>query len=96
MHWASSRSRDQFAPGYLLRMHIIACIEDPAVIKAILAHLADKADPVHAPRLPPGRAIIFRAIYFFDLLLGTRPVRRAASIVYFHHKGVFDPQERAP
>jgi hypothetical protein len=37
-------------------MRIIACIEDPVVIKAILAHLADKARPVHAPRLPPGRA----------------------------------------
>ncbi len=37
-------------------MRIIACIEDPAVIKAILAHLAGKARPVHAPRLPPGRA----------------------------------------
>ena len=35
-------------------MRIIACIEDPAVIKAILAqHLADKAHPVHAARLPP-------------------------------------------
>ena len=31
-------------------MRIIACIEDPVVIKAILAHLADKARPVHAPR----------------------------------------------
>jgi len=37
-------------------MRIIACIEDPAVIKAIHAHLAGKARPVHAPRLPPGRA----------------------------------------
>ncbi len=37
-------------------MRIIACIEDLAVIKAILAHLADKARPVHAPRRPPGRA----------------------------------------
>ncbi len=37
-------------------MRIIACIEDPVVIKAILAHLAGKARPVHAPRLPPGRA----------------------------------------
>ena len=37
-------------------MCIIACIEDPAVIKAILAHLAGNARPVHAPRLPPGRA----------------------------------------
>jgi hypothetical protein len=30
-------------------MRIVACIEDPAVIKAILAHLAGKARPVHAP-----------------------------------------------
>jgi hypothetical protein len=37
-------------------MRIIACIEDPVVIKAILARLADKARPVHAPRLPLGRA----------------------------------------
>ena len=37
-------------------MRIIACIEDPAVIKAILAHLRSKARPVHAARLPPGRA----------------------------------------
>jgi len=37
-------------------MRIIACIEDPVVIKAILAHLADKARPVHAPWRPPGRA----------------------------------------
>ena len=37
-------------------MRIIACIEDPAVIKTILAHLAGKARPVHAARLPPGRA----------------------------------------
>jgi hypothetical protein len=37
-------------------MRIIACIEDPVVIKAILAHLAGKARPVHAPRLPPASA----------------------------------------
>ena len=37
-------------------MRIIACIEDPVVIKAILAHLANKARPAHAPRSPPGRA----------------------------------------
>ncbi len=36
-------------------MHIVACIEDPAVIKAILAYLAGRARPVHALRLPPGR-----------------------------------------
>jgi hypothetical protein len=37
-------------------MCIIASIEDPVVIKAILAHLVGKARPVHAARLPPGRA----------------------------------------
>jgi hypothetical protein len=37
-------------------LRIIASIEDPVVIKAILAHLANKARPVRAPRLPPGRA----------------------------------------
>jgi len=37
-------------------MRIIACIEDSMVIKAILAHLAGKTRPVHAPRSPPGRA----------------------------------------
>jgi digeranylgeranylglycerophospholipid reductase len=36
----------------------------------------------------------FQSDLLFNLLLGTRPVRRAASVVYFHHKGVFDPQRR--
>ena len=30
----------------------------------------------------------------FNLLLGTRPIRAAASIVYFHRKGAFDRQDR--
>jgi hypothetical protein len=38
-------------------MRIVACIEDPVVIKAILVHLAGKARPVRAPRLPPGKGI---------------------------------------
>jgi len=33
-------------------MRIIACIEYPLVIKAILAHLAGEARPVQAPRWP--------------------------------------------
>jgi ribosomal protein S30 len=37
-------------------LRIVASIEDPAVIKAILAHLAGKARAVHAARSPPGRA----------------------------------------
>jgi len=31
----------------------------------------------------------------FNLLLGTWPMRAAASIVYFHRKGAFDPSDRA-
>jgi digeranylgeranylglycerophospholipid reductase len=42
----------------------------------------------------------FQSDVLFNLLLHTRAVRTAASIVYFHHKGVFDPHtehtERAP
>ena len=32
----------------------------------------------------------FQSDAVFNLLLGTRPVRMAAGIVYFHHKGAFD------
>ena len=30
----------------------------------------------------------------FNLLLGTRPMRAAASVIYFHRKGAFDQQSR--
>jgi len=33
----------------------------------------------------------FQSDVLFNLLLGTKPVRMAAGIVYFHHKGAFDP-----
>lgn len=36
----------------------------------------------------------FQSDLAFNWLLGTRLMRSAASIVYFHHKGVFDPTER--
>jgi len=36
----------------------------------------------------------FQSDLAFNLLLATSPMRWAASIVYFHHKGVFDPAER--
>ena len=35
----------------------------------------------------------FQSDALFNLLLGTRPMRRAASLVYFHHKGVFDAKK---
>lgn len=38
----------------------------------------------------------FQSDMLFNLLLGTRPMRTAASIVYFRRKGIFDPQERKP
>jgi hypothetical protein len=31
--------------------------------------------------------------FAFNWLLATRPMRAAAGLVYFHHKGVFDPTE---
>lgn len=33
----------------------------------------------------------FQSDTAFNLLLATRPMRAAAGLVYFHHKGVFDP-----
>jgi digeranylgeranylglycerophospholipid reductase len=38
----------------------------------------------------------FQSDFLFNLLLQTRAVRAAASIVYFHHKGAFDPEVRDP
>lgn len=38
----------------------------------------------------------FQSDVAFNLLLATRPMRSAAGIVYFHHKGVFGPREREP
>ncbi|HEX4269479.1 MAG TPA: NAD(P)/FAD-dependent oxidoreductase [Steroidobacteraceae bacterium] len=36
----------------------------------------------------------FQSDLAFNWLLATRPMRFAAGVVYFHHKGVFDPAER--
>ncbi|HET9818661.1 MAG TPA: NAD(P)/FAD-dependent oxidoreductase [Rhodanobacteraceae bacterium] len=50
------------------------------------------------PRFRAKRALRFLFDHFqsdaaFNLMLGTPPMRTAAGIVYFHHKGVFDPAE---
>lgn len=37
----------------------------------------------------------FQSDLLFNLLLATKPMRTAAGIVYFHHKGVFDPKPPA-
>ena len=36
----------------------------------------------------------FQSDLLFDLLLSTKPMRVAAGIIYFHHKGVFAPPPR--
>jgi len=36
----------------------------------------------------------FQSDTLFNLLLSTKPMRMAAGVVYFHHKGVFDPTFR--
>jgi flavin-dependent dehydrogenase len=36
----------------------------------------------------------FQTDFAFNWLLATRPMRSAAGIVYFHHKGVFDPGDQ--
>ena len=36
----------------------------------------------------------FQSDTLFNLLLGTKPMRTAAGIVYFHRKGVFNPPDR--
>lgn len=48
------------------------------------------------PRFRAKRLLRFLFDHFqsdtaFNLLLATSPMRRAAGLVYFHHKGVFDP-----
>jgi len=38
----------------------------------------------------------FQSDVLFNLLLGTKLIRMAAGIVFFHHKGVFDPTIQTP
>jgi flavin-dependent dehydrogenase len=37
----------------------------------------------------------FQTDFAFNWLLATRPMRAAAGMVYFHHKGVFDPSDES-
>ena len=37
----------------------------------------------------------FQTDFAFNWLLATKPMRAAAGLVYFHHKGVFDPGDEA-
>ncbi len=72
---------------------------------AIVEYLTGKRDdpagwfPRSYPRFRTKRLLRFLYDHFqsdllFDLLLRTRAMRSAASVVYFHHKGVFDPPRR--
>jgi flavin-dependent dehydrogenase len=52
------------------------------------------------PRFRAKRALRFLFDHFqsdllFNLLLGTKPMRMAAGVIYFHHKGVFEPRTGA-
>jgi flavin-dependent dehydrogenase len=38
----------------------------------------------------------FQSDAAFNIALATKPMRLAASIVYFHHRGVFEPRARLP
>jgi flavin-dependent dehydrogenase len=69
---------------------------------AITDFLSGKADDpsgwfVHSyPRFRKKRLLRFLFDHFqsdtiFNLLLGTKLMRSAAGIIYFHRKGVFDP-----
>ncbi len=73
--------------------------------QAIGDHLAGKSvDPSEGfvrsyPRFRVKRLLRFlfdhfQSDTFFDVLLSTPPMRTAASIVYFHRKGVFVPQRK--
>jgi len=68
---------------------------------AIADYLAGKRDDPSGwfvqsyPRFRAKRALRFMFDHFqsdfvFNLLLGTRPMRLAAGMIYFHHKGVFE------
>jgi flavin-dependent dehydrogenase len=49
----------------------------------------------HAKRLLRFAFDHFQTDFAFNWLLATRALRSAAGMVYFHHKGVFDPAETA-
>ncbi len=44
------------ARGISASMHVVACIEDPEVIRKILAHLDEKVTPTATVLLPESRA----------------------------------------
>ncbi len=69
-----------------------------AIAEYLTGKCEDPADWfVHSyPRFISKRLLRFAFDHFqsdtiFNLMLGTRPMRHAARIIYFHHKGVFDP-----
>jgi flavin-dependent dehydrogenase len=80
--------RHGFAAGLAIADHLNGKAEDPSVsfvrsypafrIKRALRFLFDR----------------FQSDLAFNLLLGTRPMRWAAGMIYFHRKGVFEPAGR--
>jgi len=76
------------AAGHAIADYLHGRAEDPSV------------DFVRSyPRFRAKRALRFLYDHFqsdvvFNLFLATAPMRQAASLVYFHHKGVFEPGRR--
>ena len=73
-----------------------------AIADFLSGRRADPAVELHRtyPRFRAKRLLRFLFDHFqsdlaFNLLLSTAPVRQAASLVYFHRRGVFDAPQRA-
>ena len=74
-----------FALGWLARPYVVTALGLPG---------ATPVDPVTAAwsKARATGSYHFQSDVMFNLLIGTRMMRNAASVIYFHRKGVFDPQ----
>jgi flavin-dependent dehydrogenase len=73
------------AAGHAIADYLAGRREDPS------AWFVDSYPRFRAKRLLRFLFDRFQSDFAFDLLLNTKAVRSAASVVYFHRKGVFDP-----
>lgn len=73
------------AAGHAIAEYLTGKCEDPA------DWFVDSCPRFVSKRLLRFAFDHFQSDTLFNLTLGTRPMRHAARIIYFHHKGVFDP-----
>lgn len=78
------------AAGHAIADYLSGKCEDPS------GWFVDSYPRFHSKRLLRFLFDHFQSDTLFNLLLGTKPMRTAAGIVYFHHKGVFDPTRSTP